>query len=58
MADKQENKIVGSGPGKQAKAMEEYWTPERMAAAKPLPMRKTHKGAEPAEVKPEGKAGS
>ena len=38
MADKQENKIVGSGPGKQAKAMEEYWTPERMAAAKPLPM--------------------
>jgi V8-like Glu-specific endopeptidase len=61
MATKHENKVVGSGPAKAARgrAAEEYWTPERIAAAKPKPLPKVHKGeGQAAEVKPEGEQGS
>jgi hypothetical protein len=49
MASKEDNKIVGSGPGstgrkQDAAAVAEYWTPERMAAAIPVPMPKEPKG--------------
>lgn len=64
MADKQENKIVGSGSGAAGKAQSAaevaaYWTPERMASAIPVPMPKVPKGAAAGEeVKPAGKPGS
>src|SRR5260370_31625789 len=62
MASKQENKIVGSGPGlgkeQAAEAVAEYWTPERMAAAIPVPMPSVPRGEAAAEaVKPTGKPG-
>jgi V8-like Glu-specific endopeptidase len=62
MASKQENKIVGSGPGlgkAQAEAaVAEYWTPERMAAAIPVPMPSVPRGEAAAEaVEPTGKPG-
>jgi V8-like Glu-specific endopeptidase len=60
MANKQENRIVGSGPGVgREQEAAEYWTPERMASAIPVPMPKAPEGKATAEaVKPEGKAGS
>ncbi len=37
--DSSQNHIVGSGPGRQAaEQAAEYWTPERRAAAKPVPL--------------------
>jgi V8-like Glu-specific endopeptidase len=64
MASKEDNKIVGSGPGstgrkQDAAAVAEYWTPERMAAAIPVPMPKEPKGNAPAAetIKPNGQPG-
>ena len=63
MANKEDNKIVGSGPGstgrKQDATVAEYWTPERMAAAIPVPMPKEPKGNAPAAetIQPAGEPG-
>ena len=56
MTTKQVNKPVGWGPRPMRdRGVEEYWTPERIAAAKPLPLPKVQAGEGRAEVvKPEG----
>ena len=46
MASDQNNKIVGSGNRAEAAAVHEYWTPERRAAAKPVPPPKPPKKEE------------
>jgi V8-like Glu-specific endopeptidase len=63
MASNNGNRITGSGPetrGKDhEKAVADYWTPERMATAIPVPMPKAPKGeASVAAARPEGEPGS
>jgi len=63
MDAKQENKGVGSGPGSMNKQQEaeaaEYWTPERMESAIPVPTPKVPKSEGAAEaVTPKGEPGS
>jgi hypothetical protein len=52
-----DNKITGSGRGKSGDrhemAAEEYWTEERRAAAKPVPLPKVTPGKAPAATEPE-----
>jgi V8-like Glu-specific endopeptidase len=52
-----DNKITGSGRGmsgdRNEAAAEEYWTEERRAAAKPVPMPKVSAGNAPAATEPE-----
>src|SRR5262245_61240377 len=63
MATYNEHRIVGSAPASKGKdherAVTDYWTPERMASAIPVPMPKAPKSGAAAEAaRPEGESGS
>lgn len=53
MANSNGNQIVGSGPGVQSEAAQEYWTEERRRAATPVPLPIVPPGAAPATKEPE-----
>src|SRR5262245_4701846 len=63
MATYKGDRIVGSAPASKGKdherAVADYWTPERMASAIPVPMPKAPKSEAAAEAaRPEGESGS
>src|SRR4051812_7592254 len=50
MSSNEQNKIVGSKREAHEIAAQEYWTPERLAAAKPVPPPKPGPGEQKAEA--------